>query len=607
MTREDYLAQALTQWAYEYYETGEAAVDDQTFNDAEDELRLLNPNHPVLSMVGYGYDFSGVAEKDKFEHPIFVGSITKEKNIDEVIKWIGDRKCRLSSKIDGNSIVHYYRNGKYWRSGTRGRNNIGIDRSVKFVKKVPMEVPFLRNFSVRGEAAISKANYTAENGFNIEKSSRNIVAGIISRKDDWETQMEFVDFLSFTFNDTDTGEDLYDLFNWGDYFKVETQDEFTLEYIKDIEKFKAEYKDNHPYECDGAVFKSPTGSLLAFKFEDEKRLTIGEGYDITVGIDQRFTPVLLLKPVNMNGAMLSRASLGSFGRAIREGFWPLYENHVVEIIRTNEILPYATRVVSKGEYLLDDNALVPNCPVCGTPGEADGEHYYCVNPTCPNIEQSKLLRFAEFFYPEGIGNGVMTKVFRHFKVTEVLDLYTVSVDDIEYAKIPSVGNSQKEKIMVFFDNIRKGVDSKIIYQTFLRTCGRTFSRVIVESGFKFADIYENPDKVEALGSIKNFRKDIIAQMYRYAQFFKYLATIIDVVDPVVVQTVGTFCITGTRFNDIQLKKLEAKGWKEDSSVGKNTTVLVVADLDSTSGKVKKAQKYGIEIACIEDFIDKYLA
>ena len=614
MTREEELVAKLRQWSYDYYETGEVSVDDETFNAHEDELRLLNPNNPILTTPGYGYDFSGIDEKDKYEHPIPVGSITKVKEIKEVISWVGSEDdATVSSKIDGNSIVLYYKNGKFWKAVTRGRYNIGIDRTAKFIGIVPNELPTMKSgiarlhVAVRGEAAIPKEDYTEANGFDTSKSSRNAVAGAISRQEGWEDVMKFVKFISYTYKDVDTGEDIYADADWSSSFNVEPQKKFTFTEISDIPNFKTAIKDSYPYECDGAVFKKKSGSLIAFKFEDEKRLAKAIGYDITVGIDQRLTPVLLLEPVNLNGALIKRASLGSFDIAIEGRFWPLYQDHIVEIIRSNEIMPHANRTVSHGRLLLDDKKLVPTCPACGSEGEADGKHYYCVNPDCPNIEHSKLLRFSKFFYPEGLSHGIMGKFFRFFNISEVLDLYNVTTDDVEFAKIPGIKDSYKEKIYLFISNINGNIDPKVIYQTYLRACGKTFSRTIAESGFVWNDLISgNIEKMDGLKSIRGFHKNIVEQMKRSVAFFNTLNEKMKIVDEVVTATVGSYCITGTRFSDSQVKQLALMGWKEDTSVKKTTTVLILADLDMQSNKTKKAQQYGVKVMTIEDFIDQHL-
>ena len=62
-----------------------------------------------------------------------------------------------------------------------------------------------------------------------------------------------------------------------------------------------------------------------------------------------------------------------------------------------------------------------------------------------------------------------------------------------------------------------------------------------------------------------------------------------------------------RFSERQLKILADKGWKEDTSVKKTTSILVVANLDSVTGKVKKAMQYGIPVMELDSFVDKYLS
>jgi NAD-dependent DNA ligase len=115
------------------------------------------------------------------------------------------------------------------------------------------------------------------------------------------------------------------------------------------------------------------------------------------------------------------------------------------------------------------------------------------------------------------------------------------------------------------------------------------------------------EKIEALKSIRGLHKAIPEQMKRSVELFKKLSEKIDIFDEVITQTVGTYCITGTRFSDSQVKALAANGWKEDTSVKKTTTYLILADLDFQSTKTKKAVQYGVKVIAIEDFIDLYLA
>lgn len=601
MDRKTELRELIVSASQSYYETGEVVVDDATFDAWIEEYTILAPEDPILKEVGFGYDFNGIDEKEKFEHPIEVGSITKKKVLGDVLTW-AKSGITVTTKLDGNSVVLYYKNGKLWKAVTRGRKNIGIDRTAKFMQcpSIAKEIPSKAYTAVRGEAVIKKVDYTVENGFDVSKSSRNAVAGAISRKDDWEKVFKFVDFVAYTFVDIDEKVDIYKDYNWDDFFIVEHQKKESIEFLKDIPSFKKKYKDDPPYEADGAVFKNPDGSMIAFKFEDEKKFTKLNKDEISIGVDQRLTPVAVFEPVNLAGATITRASLGSMGNAIKIGCWPVQQDHVIEITRANEVIPHVERTVS---FTKTDIAFeAPRCPVCGSIGEPNGEHYFCVNPECENLNSSKLYKFSGFFYPEGISNKVMKKVFDHLNVTTVFEL--LEVDDVQYQNIivPGIGESTKAKIVQFFEKIHQPVDSKIVYQTFLKSCGKTFSKVIVDHGIKFDEYVSCQADLYSLLTIPGFHREIVSEMERNRHIFKRLASLLTIVDEVKAVTKGTFCITGARFSGLQLQAVLDAGWGEDTSLKKTTTVLITKDVDSNSGKTKKARDYGVKIVTVEEFL-----
>lgn len=601
MDRKTELRELIVSASQSYYETGEVIVDDATFDAWIEEYTILAPEDPILKEVGFGYDFNGIDEKEKFEHPIEVGSITKKKVLGDVLSW-AKPGIRVTTKLDGNSVVLYYKNGKLWKAVTRGRKNVGIDRTAKFMQcpSIAKEIAEKAYVAVRGEAVIKKVDYTEANGFDVSKSSRNAVAGAISRKDDWEKVFKFVDFVAYTFVNIDEKKDIYSDYDWNQWFIVEHQKKETVEFLKDILSFKKKYKDDPAYEADGAVFKNPDGSMIAFKFEDEKKFTKLYKDEIQIGVDQRLTPVAVFEPVNLAGATITRASLGSLGNAIKIGCWPVQKDHVIEITRANEVIPHVERTVSFTGTGLKFEA--PKCPVCGSIGEPNGEHYFCVNPECENLNSSKLYKFSGFFYPEGISNKVMKKVFDHLNVTTVFEL--LEVDDMQYQNIiiPGVGDSTKAKIVQFFENIHQPVDSKIVYQTFLKSCGKTFSKVIVGHGIKFDEYVNCQADLYSLFSIPGFHREIVSEMERNRHIFKRLASLLTIVDEIKAVTKGTFCITGARFSGLQLQAVLDAGWGEDTSLKKTTTVLITKDVDSNSGKTKKARDYGIQVVTVEEFL-----
>ena len=60
------------------------------------------------------------------------------------------------------------------------------------------------------------------------------------------------------------------------------------------------------------------------------------------------------------------------------------------------------------------------------------------------------------------------------------------------------------------------------------------------------------------------------------------------------------------FRDILMEEnISNLGGKITTSISKNTNILIVADRDTSSSKMKKAEELGIDIYTKQEFIDKY--
>lgn len=601
MSRINELAEILKKASQDYYENGSSDLSDQQYDVFYNELKSLDPSNEIFRTCGKGYSVSD-DEKEKFKHPIEVGSIDKYRDLDEVISKL-DQNATFALKLDGNSTVDYFEYGVLQNIVTRGSDNIGIIRTKRFVEcdKVPNKIDFLKErrlVAVRGEVVLPKSKYTTENGFNIEKASRNAVAGAISRKTDYQEVLKHVDSVKYTFIDCDTGENLYD-YDWSKYYPVESQKPVfangvpvTLEYLKHL-------VENSQYECDGIVFRnSETGELFAFKFEDEFAETEVLNLEIEIGTAQRLTPVAALDPVNLSGSLISRASLGSMSVAKLLGLFPLKKNNRVKVVRSGEIIPVITEVISSGDEVVLSEI---RCPVCDSLAQFNGAHMFCVNPECPNIEHEYLYKFCNLIAPEGLKEKTLEKVFDYFDIHSVLDLVLFD-DEVDFSQIPGIGSDKVELIDMLFDAMYNPINSKVIYKTFLNGCGERASRAIVNSGFKFENYVNGTGEFSNLESLSNFNSNIIQELHDKLEMISNACEILEIYDE--VETVGDkkFCITGVRLNEEQKQKAKNAGWEEKSGVSKNLDILVVKDVNSNSEKSKKAKSLGVKVVSLNDFL-----
>lgn len=601
------LTDILTQAAIDYYENGTSILTDAQYDMMFEELRLLDPTNEIFKSCGKGYSVPD-NEKEKFQHPIEIGSIDfRSKDLNKILSKL-DKDATFSIKIDGNSTVDYYQNGMIKDCATRGSENIGIKYTKKFIEcgLAPSYIEELKEYNlvcVRGEMAIPKKKYTTENGFkDISKSSRNAVTGAISRLEDYKDILKYVDSIKYTFIDCETNKEIPNL-PWDKYFKIEKQQPVfkngvavTLEELK---KLVEEYE----YDCDGIVFKNPDGELFAFKFEDEHVDTEIEELEIEIGSAQRLTPVARLTPVNLSGSIISRASLGSMAVAQTLGAFPLYSKTVARVIRSGAIIPNITQIVSHGSEVIQNKIL---CPVCGEEGKFKGAHMFCVNPECPNIESEYLYKFCSFLSPEGLDSKTLARIFEEYCIESVEDLlvqiFDEHIHEDDLTGTDGIGLSKQDLFRLLCENILSPINSKIIYQTFINGCGKRASRAIVNCRFDFNNYAHGDYTTDTLEKLPNFNSNIIDELEEKQHIMEMLVEYLEVYDEVEIVGEKTFCVTGVRLSPEQLALAKSKGWEEKSGVSKNLNLLVAKNPKSNSGKPEKARSLGVKIVSLEEFL-----
>lgn len=596
--------------AQAYYD-GNAIMSDESYDSLIELLRYLNPNDELLKRTGWGYELASYSDEEKFKHPIFTGSVPKIKTLQEIIDFAVGDIIKFSTKLDGNSIIGYYVDGKLTEVSTRGSDDIGIIRTEKFKKKFPSIIPTKRHYvRVRGEALIAKADFTEANGFtrdkgfDVRKSSRNSVAGLIKRLDKSPLFDKYVQFVAYTFTDVETEEDISEELNWSDYFQVEEQKLFGSITNERLSEIKEKYKDGSLFDADGIVLKKTDGTLVAFKFEDESIVTDLTSMFFTIGKDQRLTPMGKIRPVIIAGAEVTQASIGSFGKAIEKGVWPVRATHEIRIKRSGEIIPHIIETINVSDEALTLDQLIPKCPSCGSDGVRDGEHIFCRNNKCPNIESSRVFNFAEEYYPDKMGDSLAEKFFDAYGIVTVLDL--LKFNSPLTKAIDGVGDSKFDLLTTFLDRIKGDVDEELLYRTFLLGCGESTAQKIIGSGFDLK-AYVDGDLVQALKltSLSNFPGHISQQLKGKSKIFKDILDIKNLKPRVAVsnvQKVGSFCITKARFKPDQLATIAQLGWVEDKSLKKTTTILVTKDPTANTDKTQSAKSYGIPVMTIDQFL-----
>ena len=101
-------------YAYYYYQLDDPLVSDKKYDDLMDQLVALEKEtgiilatSPTQKVQGYVLDS---LKKVKHTRPML--SADKTKDVNNIKKFIGNKRCVLSWKEDGLTIVVRYKNGE---------------------------------------------------------------------------------------------------------------------------------------------------------------------------------------------------------------------------------------------------------------------------------------------------------------------------------------------------------------------------------------------------------------------------------------------------------------------------------------------------------------
>lgn len=628
--RIDELAQRVERYRASYY-AGHPEISDAAYDALEDELRALDPTHPVLARVGSS---SLVTEWDKARHEIPMGSLNKVVNEDELRAWaarceelLGKEKHApveqdlfVAEKLDGISIEVLYRDGKLVDAITRGDGDWGerITANVVRMKGVPARIRDKGNLSVRGEIILRLSDMKRH--FPGVMSPRNMAAGLSKRFDGQGAEHCTVMFYDVAEHaEIPTCRRRFEWLRELGFATPRAAHGTLSDVIELYKQYGSELRSALDYEIDGLVVyvdslhtqtllgdlnRRPRGAV-AFKFASPAKVSKVVAIQWDTGPSGRVTPVAIVEPVELAGAMVQRASLHNMANVKSLGIGVGDE---VLVSRRNDVIPYVEEVVDKRGPAATPPA---TCGVCGAALVTEGEYLLCRNTSCRALIEGRIHNWIDAIGALEWGDKLIEQVVAAGLVREPLDLYKLKVKDI--ANLERRGEKIAKKCL---DQITSRLP--LTLPVFLTALGiENFAlqtaRLIVSAGYgtldkvlaaKEADLAAIP----GLGAIKA-AAIVRGLAARKGEIDRLVAAGIV---PVALEAEGplaglTFCFTGsgTRPRGELTQLVESNGGRVLGSVTKELNYLIIADPSSTSSKAEKARKYGTKLITEED-LDRLL-
>jgi len=527
------LSKEILRHQYLYYVKAQSEISDREYDRKFDELLELEKKYPELASensptkrVGSDLD-NAFPEK---EHTIPVLSLDKEYTGEELEKWltktIKNANQELSfvveEKIDGASIVLYYKTGQLESALTRGNGIVGNDviENVRTIKQVPLVTGETTDFTVRGEIYIKKSEFDTYNQTFDNKYSnpRNLAAG--SLRNIKSSVVANVPLNIFTyegfFEKTITNDHILALSklkelgfrinkNMGFFSdnkeKITTAQEklpeITTGDIEDLVAYVKERRaerDRLDYEIDGLVVKVNELDVretlgytshhprwaIAFKFDAPTAQTKLIDIHIQVGRNGRVTPVGILEPVKIAGSVVARATLHNqeyidmleLGR----GDW-------VSISKRGDIIPAVEEVIEKD---LDHPTVFKfpgTCPFCSSALEKDGAHHFCKNRECPERIKRSIIWFAakNQMDIDTLGEKTIAFMFKKEYIKSIPDLYTFDYNEL--LKEEGFKDKKVNNIKASVENSKKKPFRKVLAAIGFDGLGTSAVSDLVKNGF----------------------------------------------------------------------------------------------------------------------------
>ena len=654
------LVNELNEASDAYYNGRGERMTDYEWDARFDELRQLEqetgttlPDSPTQKVS----EDSITGQKE--EHEFAALSLAKTKKTDELVKWAEQRPIWISWKLDGLTLVVTYDGGRLTKVVTRGNGHIGtnITHLAPAINGIPTTIKAQGHTVIRGEAVIAYEDFERflmESGEDYA-NPRNLASGSLSVKSADDIKDRHIQWIPFTLVYTEE-----ELTSWGDrmawldaqgFTTVERQlitipDTDSVEDCIAVFTQKVTSKQN-PFPVDGLVVcyddteYAQTGSVtghhatragLAFKWQDEAAETTLREIEWSCAAST-ISPVAIFEPVELEGTTVKRASLCNISECERLGIGATGTR--LSVIKANKIIPKVIAVTQRvGTFA------VPNeCPVCHAPAaiktsEASStKTLHCTNAECPAKQLRKFARFVskEGMNIDGISEQTLSKFINLGWVSEYADIYELRSHIRELALMEGFGEKSASNIMRSIDRSRDVEAHRLLYALNIPLCGLDvckrllsaypLNELVAEATRQSDDLFASQaEPQDVFAHIDGIGPEKSAQFVRWFRDdhnrarFQNLMTKINVTqasnEPQGNRCEGlTFVITGDVHhykNRNELKAyIESQGGKVASAVSGSTSFLINNDVNSTSGKNKKAQQLGIAILSEDDFIARY--
>jgi DNA ligase (NAD+) len=638
---------------YHVYDRPE--ISDAAYDRMFRELQEIEEQFPDLISPTSPSRRVGAPPLDKFE-PVrhSLPMLSLENALDEQeMRDFDDRTRRFLAsdepveyvcepKMDGVAVELVYRDGRFVLGSTRGDGVTGekITENLRTISTIPLELgdecPPL--FEVRGEIYMDLAAFRnlnrerEEEGLAVFANPRNASAGSLRQLDSSITARRPLQICCYGVGQIEGPQPathyqlLEQLHRRGlrvhlDKIRLARGIDEVIGCFRLLE----EIREQLPFEIDGMVVKVNRLDLqrelgektrtprwaIAWKFPPRQAVTEVEDIVLQVGRTGAITPVARLRPVEVSGVTVSRASLHNWDEIARLDV-RIGDRVVVE--RAGDVIPDVVRVLP--EHRTGDErqvALPETCPSCGGPvTKLEGEVVpRCQELSCPArvIEALKHFVSRRAMDIDGLGEKTLEQLLQRGLVRSPADLYRLTKEDLLACE--RMGEKSSDNLLLAIEASKLRSLDRLLHALGIRHVGEHLARLLARQFGSLGELAAaNRDQLLAIHEIGPQVADSVVDFFARDRNRRILEELQRAgVEPRAEArraggplTGKSFVFTGSlvHFKRTQAQEMvEQMGGRATGSVSKKTD-YVVAGSDAGS-KLDRARELGVTILSEEEF------
>ncbi len=642
---------------YRYYVLNDPVISDPEYDALMRELEELERQYPELITPNSPTQRVGAPPVEEFGtvvHTIPMLSLANAFDEREVIEFDQRVKRFLRTeeeieyvaepKMDGVAVEVVYERGELVVGSTRGDGYQGEDitQNIRTIKTIPLilvdeeeEVP--EKIAVRGEVYMEIEDFKKLNRMREERGEplfanpRNAAAGSLRQLDPSITAQRPLKIYFYAVGEVvgrefeSQWEVLQTLPKWG--LRVNPMVELCPNILKAIDYYRRilEVKDEVPYEMDGVVLKVNSFELqrrlgevsrsprwaVAFKFPAHEATSQILDIVVQVGRTGVLTPVAVLRPVQVGGVEVKRATLHNQDEIDRKDV--RIGDHVL-VRRAGDVIPEVVKVIKERRTGKERKFRMPErCPVCGSevvrlPGEVA---FRCVGLSCPAQLKGRIRHFASrrAMDIEGLGVKLIDQLVDKGLVKDLSDIYYLTKEEL--AGLERMADKSAQNIIDAIERSKKTTLARFLNALGIRLVGEHLSQVLAEKFGSLERLYTVTE--EELMAVPEIGPEVAQSVVRFFRDERNRETIKRIVEAGVSFEEAApeeerplegkvFVFTGAleSMTREEAKNLvERLGGRAASSVSRKVDYVVVGK--DPGSKYDKARELGLTIIDEEEF------